>query len=353
MTAPSPPRTLTRRALIAAVAGAATPRARAQGAYAAAAAYSATHAGVSMLVMVDGQVVFEDYPNGGAPGQPRPLASGSKSFTGVMAAAAVQDRLLTLDEPASATLPEWGGDPLKRRITVRHLLTLTSGLETRRTRGDVTPLPALLQLPALAPAGVRFAYGGDPFQIFAELIRRKLKGEDPAVWLQRRLLTPAGVSTARWGRVSDGLPQLAGGARLSARDWARFGEFVRLGGQVRGRSLVDPAALAACFQGTTANPAYGLSWWLNRRVTADQRRSIPQLRRAMDLSPDVSSIPADLAMAAGAGKQRMYISRSARMVVVRQAGRIRQAMEAEEVGGFSDAAFWRLLRPSPASSPRR
>jgi CubicO group peptidase (beta-lactamase class C family) len=336
---------LTRRAMLAGSVAAVASAARAQSPYAAAAAYSAQHAGVSTLVMVDGRIAFEDYPNGGAPEQPRPLASGTKSFTGLMAAAAVQDRLLTLNEPAAGALTEWRDDPAKRGITVRHLLTLTSGLQTNRTRGDVLPAAEALQLPVVAEPGARFAYGGDPFQIFAELMRRKLKGEDPAVWLERRLLTPAGVRAGRWGRVSDGLPQIAGGARLTARDWARFGEFVRLQGRVNGRQLVDAQALTACFQGTKANPAYGLGWWLNRRVSDEQRRTIPQLRRAMDLSPDETAIPADLVMAAGAGKQRLYVSREARMVVVRQAGRIREAMADAEPGGFSDAAFWRLLRP--------
>jgi CubicO group peptidase (beta-lactamase class C family) len=54
-----------------------------------------------------------------------------------MAAAAVQDRLLSLDELAVETLPEWRDDPLKRRITVRHILSLTSGLATRRARGNL------------------------------------------------------------------------------------------------------------------------------------------------------------------------------------------------------------------------
>ena len=344
--------TLTRRALLAAVAAAAAPRAHAGSGYAEAAAYNAAQGGVSMLVMLDGRIAFEDYPNGSRLDQARPLASGTKSFTGLMAAAAVQDRLLALDEPASATLSEWRDDPAKRRITIRHLLNLTSGLQTNRTRGDVLAAAQALQLPVVAEPGARFAYGGDPFQIFAELMRRKLKGQDPADWLQRRLLTPAGVQTGPWVRVADGLPQIAGGARLTARDWARFGELVRLDGRAGGRQLVDPAALAACFQGSAANPAYGLGWWLNRRVTAEHRRTTPQLARAMDLSPDEPAIPADLVIAAGAGKQRLYVSRDARMVVVRQAGGVRRALRGEQTD-FSDAEFWRRLRPSLSRTPAR
>src|SRR5436190_23428943 len=71
----------------------------------AAASYSRTRRGVSLLVMQRGRRLFEDYPNGGAADLGWELASGAKSFTGVMAAAAVKDRLLDLDEPAAETLP--------------------------------------------------------------------------------------------------------------------------------------------------------------------------------------------------------------------------------------------------------
>ncbi len=56
------------------------------------------------------------------------LASGSKSFVGLAAVAAVQDGLITLDDPASESLVEWKSDAKKSTITYRQLLTMTSGL---------------------------------------------------------------------------------------------------------------------------------------------------------------------------------------------------------------------------------
>jgi CubicO group peptidase (beta-lactamase class C family) len=322
---------------------AAAPTAAETAAFNAAAAHSEANGGVSMLVMRDGAVLFERYAPGATPDQQHLLASGTKSFNGVLAAAAVQDGLLTLDEPAAEALTEWRNDERKRRITVRHLLTLTSGLQTRRTRGNVLPAAEAVQLPVVAEPGERFAYGGDSFQLFAEIIRRKVKG-DPADYLQRRVLDPMGVARPGWGRVSDGLPQMAGGARLSARDWARFGEGVRLNSGGDRRPLVDPAALQACFQGTRANPTYGLTWWLNRPYDAALARTIPQLGRAMDLNGSAPFVPADLAFAAGAGKQRLYVSPAERWVVVRQTDRVLQALQGEDAGGFSDREFWRLMR---------
>ena len=79
-----------------------------------AAAYSAEHKGIAMLVMVEGDIVFDDYPNRGSPYHAHKLASGTKSFAGTLAvAAAADDGLLTIDEKVSDTITEWAGDPRK------------------------------------------------------------------------------------------------------------------------------------------------------------------------------------------------------------------------------------------------
>lgn len=78
--------------------------------YRTAADYSRAAKGVAVLVMKRGEIVFEDY----APGwenKPHLLASGTKSFSGVMASCAVEDGLLRLDEKLSDTIVEWKDDP--------------------------------------------------------------------------------------------------------------------------------------------------------------------------------------------------------------------------------------------------
>ncbi|MEY2712939.1 MAG: hypothetical protein RL005_1161, partial [Planctomycetota bacterium] len=92
-------------------------------------AYSEAHAGRAVLVMKDGIVIAERYANGWSAERPHPLASGTKSFAGVTAAAAVTDGLVSLDELVCDTITEWKTDPRASRITVRELLNLTSGLE--------------------------------------------------------------------------------------------------------------------------------------------------------------------------------------------------------------------------------
>ena len=97
--------------------------------YQRAADYSAGMGGRAVLILLDGVPIFERYDRDWKDNRPHPLASGTKSFAGVVAAAAVEDGLLAWDELASDTITQWKDHPLKSRITVRQLLNLSSGLD--------------------------------------------------------------------------------------------------------------------------------------------------------------------------------------------------------------------------------
>ncbi|MBS0384544.1 MAG: beta-lactamase family protein [Proteobacteria bacterium] len=297
-----------------------------------AAAYSRARRGVSLLVMRRGRIVFEDYPTPGAPDRGWELASGTKSFTGVMAAAAVRDRLLELNEPAAETLREWRSDPMKRRITIHQLLSLESGLEAGAI-GRPPTYAAAVETPARYEPGTTFAYGPAPFQIFGEIMRRKTGG-DPLNYLTRRIFEPLRIAPTDWRRGPDGMPFMPQGAQFTARDWARFGEWVRNGGG----DLVDRPALAQCFVPSRANPGYGMSWWLLRPGL------IPPGRMAgVEVDAAMSERYGTIRMAAGAGDQRLYIVPDLDLVVARQADRILAGMFARGGARWSDAEFLRAL----------
>lgn len=305
-----------------------------------AALYSAQHRGIALLVMVDGQILFEDYPGRGRPSRAHELASGTKSFSGVMAVAAVQDGLLSLEEPLAQTLTEWQGDPWRSQINLRQLLHLTSGIPGGNLARPPT-YQAALETPAEAPPDTRFSYGPIPFQIFGELMRRKLKG-DPLEYLTRRIFEPIGLEYAFWRRGPDGHPHLPSGAFLTARNWARFGELVRQGGRWQGQQVVDEALLQKCFEPSRVNPIYGLTWWLGRPISPAQRAAIGRVGQGIDALAGTPGLPDDLVIAAGAGDQRLYISRKLKLVVVRQAEGIVESLAGRQTG-FSDAVFLRLL----------
>lgn len=298
--------------------------------------YCAQQKSVSFLVLADGKTLREQYFDGATANQRNMLASGTKSFTGMMAMFAVQDKLLMLDNPASESLTEWKADPPKSKITYRQLLNLTSGL-TPGEMGSATnseSWAAIIAEPMVYAPGERFNYGAYQLNAFGLALQRKLNGETVETYLKRKIFDPLGI-TAEWRfRCADGNPQLGGGVFMTARDWAMFGEFVRNQGKYNGQQLLDPALLAECFKPTQPqNPAYGLTWWLKQPVSQALILANPTVQEVSAIA-NAAWVPADLVMAAGAGKQRLYVIPSLNLVVVRQ-GRLAQ--------GFEDAEFLSLL----------
>lgn len=349
---------------------------------AAAADYSAAHSGRVLLVMKDGKLVFERADNGWKLDRAHPLASGSKSFVGVVAAAAVQDGLLTWDELAADTLTEWKDDPKKSRITVRHLLTLSSGLDPSdallggrgggrllgqgaRDRADrLGPekdrpddfFKAALAVPCETEPGAKFKYGPAHFYAFGELLQRKLKARhaadptfpDTTFWsyMKRRVLDPIGVDVAVWTKDAAGNPQLPGGALLTAREWANFGQFILDRGHTRPAAalsespLIKPDLLDELFKPSKANPNYGLTWWLptdanpEAALVADgpmRERLRDRLRQnQMGAILGRDGKPLTVLMAAGLGKQRLIVIPSEGLVIVRFAEATREGQSYQD-----------------------
>lgn len=277
---------------------------------AAAAAYSFEQRGDAVLVIQRGEIVFEEYQNGFSASQPHLLASGTKSFSGALLVAAQADGLIaSVDERVSDTILEWRGDPLKKEVTLRQLLSLTSGLASKSADG-VPSYAAAVQLPIGGAA--RFAYGPAPFQVFGEVMRRKLQpsGETVTQYLNRRVLQPIGLRVGAWANAASGQPNLPSGAALTAREWVKFGQLLGQNGVWNNQSVLPSELLQSLFQGSKINPAYGLTFWLNAAGVGAGRNA--------DFSSGLApAAPKDLLMAAGAGNQRLYIVPSLDLVIVR------------------------------------
>lgn len=284
-----------------------------------AAAYSSAHAGDALVVWRDGEVVLERAQNGYDIDEPHFLASGTKSFAGMAALAAAADGLLSLDEPVAKTIPQWQDDPEKSKITVRQLLHLTSGLDPGEA-GRAPTFDEAVEVSMLDTPGTTFRYGPAAFQVFGALLQRALDGEDPLRYYERRLFDPIGVEVGGWNYVDGEDPQLAGGARLTARDWLRVGRLLLNDGARNGEQVLPTGLLDSLTAPTPASPGYGLTVWLNAAVETDH----PFFEHApRSLQPDgpqgmiYNDGPRDLFMAAGLFNQRLYVIPSREMVVVR------------------------------------
>jgi len=245
--------------------------------------YARKHALQAFVVARGDDVVAEAYDNGFDAAAAHPLFSGTKSFWGVAALCAQDDGLLTLDDPVAATIASWQDDPWKRRVTLRMLLSLTSGFGFGGLGSAVPTYDRALATALKNEPGSTFTYGGIPLQVFGAVLARKLSPETPHEFLQRRVLERATVRVANWRKLADGTQPLPTGAFLTARDWLAYGRYV----------LRERAKFAACFEGSSANPRYGLGWWL---------------------AP--AGAPPDLFYASGSGGQAMYVAPSENAVAV-------------------------------------
>ena len=89
------------------------------------------HLPMDVLAAVDvgDKIVFEEYHNGYKATKGHHIYSGTKTIAPALALLADGEGLLTLDEPVVKTITEWKVDEQMEKITIRHLLTFTSGLK--------------------------------------------------------------------------------------------------------------------------------------------------------------------------------------------------------------------------------
>jgi CubicO group peptidase (beta-lactamase class C family) len=317
--------------------------------YEAAAEYSRRQGGRALLVIVGDEVVLSRWQNHTRDTFQQTVFSGTKAFGCALAGLAMADGKLSLDELAADTFEALATRETSAAITVRDLLTQTSGLKGggTPTSGDHHQwIRERARLLAGHRPGTRFTYGAAHSDLFAAIIREKV-GEDPIAYLERRLLTPIGVTYSYWKPDGIGQRFLAFGLVTSPQSWARYGMLLRDGGVYEGRRYLPAEAVAECWRGSNANPAYGLGLWLNRPMPPEIKRSngfpttlgrlIADGRREAILPGG----PNDLAMAAGSADTRLYIIPSRRMVIVR--------FGSSDRASFVDAE---LLRPILMPTPR-
>jgi hypothetical protein len=223
---------------------------------------------------------------------------------------------------------------VKSTISIRALLNGTSGL--RFDRRGPRDLATAIALEPSDPPGARFIDDEASYLLLVEIVRRKLATEgrdsDPARYLTMRTLLPIGCVPIGWARDNTGAPRFDNGAAVSARGWAQAGELIRREGVWRAQQLADDGALREAMRGSFAESRAGFGLWL-----AAPGRSRDPLSVDSDLWRASSPAPTDLAMAAGDGGQRLYISPSEGAVIVRQA----RTLEAN--ASWSDAQFLSLI----------
>ncbi|WP_239805264.1 serine hydrolase domain-containing protein [Croceicoccus hydrothermalis] len=334
-TGPQPPSTESRAAI---APGAAVPREKL--AYAIDDVF-AERAGETraLLILHDGKVVAERYADGYDADTAMIGWSMSKTVTGVLIGMLIADGALSLDQPAP--IPAWQrpGDP-RGDITIRHLLQMRSGLRHAETASPAQDADTVRMLavdgrddmaayaetqPLDHTPGAQFNYATPTSVILADIAARALtRSPDPDRrrdamhrYLQMRLFDPVGMDAtiAEYDRAGT----MIGGSMIHApaRDWAKFGEMLRLGGMANGAQIVPRGWVRFMTTSSPGDPAYGGHVWLNHPR--------PEGRNAVLFPADA---PDTLFAALGHRGQFTIVSPEQKLTIVRLGNSDRAQMDA-------------------------
>lgn len=234
----------------------------------------------SVLVARHGVLVAERYADAGTAADSRNVHSASKSMLGALVGIALAEgAIASLDDPIALYLPEATDPqvPLKGEITVRHLLTMASGLDWEEDRteyrieDDAGWIAAILAQPMDSAPGRNFLYSTGDTHLLSAVIAAAT-GMSTCDYAMARLFGPLGITPEHWGRDPEGI--YSGGYNLyfTSRELARFGQLYLQRGVWEGRQVVPAAWIEASWTNvwdTGAGWDYGYLWWLTERGGLD------------------------------------------------------------------------------------
>ena len=307
----------------------------------------ATRHSKTFLVVRHDHIVYERYADDWPADKPHHTASLAKAIVGGLSLMlAIDDGLICTDDFAHHYIPQWRDDPLKAKITIRHLATHTSGIEDAELseadrannpdaasdhmemtgwKGDFwrqEPDPFTIardHAPVLTEPGTQYAYSNPGIALLTYVVTAAIKDapvNDIRTLLKTRIFDPLGIQDSEWTIgynktfTVDGLPHIAGwgGGGFTARATARIGRLLLHDGQWQGVQLIGPAALRAslAYAGMPVPdrsdgepwPGAGLSFWLN-------------------FDGVWPAVPKDAFGGAGAGNQHLIVVPSLDLIIVR------------------------------------
>lgn len=224
---------------------------------------AATDSDALLVIRGDRTVVARAF---GHAQQPLELMSVTKGF-GALAIGFLVDegKITSLDTPMSMWLPEWKKDAKKSRVTLRHVLTHTSGLAHKRFAKELMNqrdrVAYVRALPLETEPGQVFSYSNEATQLLSVVIT-SAAGEPIDSYLRRRLFEPLGIERFDWARDQAGNAAISWGLALSAVDLAKVGVMLRDGGSYRGKRVVAETWTREMLAPTDVAKWHGLLTWL-------------------------------------------------------------------------------------------
>ncbi|MBK8127600.1 MAG: serine hydrolase [bacterium] len=243
---------------------------------------TATH---SVLIARHGKLAYEQYFAGYDAVTPHDLRSAQKTFTGAAIGSAIERGLLkSLDTPIydylpAALLDTRATDERKARITVGHLLTMSSGLdavdfgadhESAASEDAYQQTPdwprTILSAPLINEPGAVANYGSAN-ACLAGAILASVSPLPPQLFLDETLFLPLGITDYILQTDFSGQTYGAGGMFMRPRDMLKIGQLYLNGGEWQGRRVLPSAWVADSWRrhttlaNTEQHNGYGYFWW--------------------------------------------------------------------------------------------
>ena len=245
-------------------------------------AYMAGQRSAALVVLHDGKLRLERYGlDFDATGRWTSF-SVAKSMTSTLVGAALRDgSIKSMDDKVTTYIPQMKGSAYDD-VSVRQLLTMTSGVKWNEDYADpnadvakfnnhkpeegVDALVSYMRkLPREVPAGTRWLYSTGETNLVGILLNQATK-KPLATYLSEKIWVPAGMEQQATWILSKTGQEISGCCiQASARDFARFGQFILNGAKVNGQSIVPDGWLAEATTERTAigqpERGYGYQWW--------------------------------------------------------------------------------------------
>jgi CubicO group peptidase (beta-lactamase class C family) len=257
----------------------------------------------SFMILYDGKIVVESYFDGHTDTSPWYWASAGKTLTTAITGIAQDEGLLNINNKVSEYIGTgWTSAPLEKEdlITCKNLLSMTSGLDD--SLGDDV---SSTNLQYIADAGDRWAY----HNVYVKLqeVVASASGLNWSSYFNTKLRDKIGMSGA-WIQNGDFSVYWS-----TTRSMARFGLLTYANGKWEDDQIIPESYLNdAINTSQNLNEAYGYMWWLNGKSTF----RLPQTQ--IEFSGElISEAPSDMYSALGKNDQKIYISPSNKLVVIR------------------------------------
>ncbi|MEM8890013.1 MAG: serine hydrolase [Bacteroidota bacterium] len=227
----------------------------------------------SILISQKGKILYEAYFDDYAKDSLDHLRSGTKSVMATLIGIAIDKGFIEdLEVSIGEYLGEGAGD--KKAIKIRHLLSMTSGIEWTEGAAGYNAwvssgrhIDYLLQKPMVAEAGEEWNYNSACSHLLS-VILTKATGMSTLSFANKYLFRPMGIDHVRWESLG-GYNNGGAGLEMKPRDMLKIGYLYAYAGKYKGKRILSEAFVDNATRSHLpeekaeyGGDAYGLSWWM-------------------------------------------------------------------------------------------